>query len=202
MREVRSPSLRPSSCWGSCRDWLDWWTALWETKDYIRMITNWACWEGSDANEQLLQKLFAPIQTQKNSGPLLSRKLWVNRGRGHWPPKGVWGCAALKTPFLRLSCSSQGSHLKQKSFWATHFTRHPLGKINKNFSFYSLNFCPNFSSSPQIWKFQFKRPLFQRQRSVRKPHTLEIWAAHPYLKKVECPSPGQPHRKSFKVNFH
>ena len=25
--------------------------------------------------------------------------------------------------------------------------------------------------------------------SVRKPHTLEIRAAHPYLKKVECPPP-------------
>ena len=33
-------------------------------------------------------------------------------------------------------------------------------------------------------------PPFQRQISVRKPHTSEIRAAHPYLKKIECPPPG------------
>ena len=37
---------------------------------------------------------------------------------------GVW---ALKTPFSRLSCSSQGSHFKQKS----QFTRPPFEKIWK-----------------------------------------------------------------------
>ena len=41
----------------------------------------------------------------------------------------------------------------------------------------------------QILKFSVHKPLFQRQVSVHKPHTSEIWAAHPYLKKVECP-PG------------
>ena len=46
---------------------------------------------------------------------------------GHWPRKGVWGCAALKTPFSRLSCSSQGSHFKQKR----QFTRPPFEKIGK-----------------------------------------------------------------------
>ena len=53
---------------------------------------------------------------QKHQGP-----------RGHWPRKGVWGCAALKTPFSRLSCRSQGSHFKQKS----QFTRPPFEKIWK-----------------------------------------------------------------------
>ena len=48
-------------------------------------------------------------------------------GGGHWPRKGVWGCAALKTPFSRLSCRSQGSHFKQKS----QFTRPPFEKIWK-----------------------------------------------------------------------
>ena len=41
--------------------------------------------------------------------------LMLAAGRGHWPRKGVWGCAALKTPFSCLSCSSQGSHFKHKS---------------------------------------------------------------------------------------
>ena len=36
-----------------------------------------------------------------------------------------------------------------------------------------------------ILSFSFGAPApFQRQISVRKPHTLEIQAAHPYLKKV------------------
>ena len=66
-----------------------------------------------------------------------------------------------------------------------------------DFSLYSLNFCPNFSSqapkfgnfqltSSQIWKISVHKTSFKRQVSVRKPHTSEIWAAHPlipYLKK-------------------
>ena len=47
------------------------------------------------------------------------------------------------------------------------------------------------SQALQIGNFQFTSTLFQRQISVRKPHTSESRAAHPYLKKkVECPSRG------------
>ena len=74
----------------------------------------------------------------------------------------------------------------------------PLMRKFGNFSLYSLNFCQNFSSqapnleifssqTPKFGNFQFTSPLFQRQVSVRKPHTSEIRAAHPCLKKVECP---------------
>ena len=48
------------------------------------------------------------------------------------------------------------------------------------------------SQAPKFGNFQFRSPLFQRQISVRKPHTSEIQAAPAhtlYLKKVECP-PG------------
>ena len=109
------------------------------------------------------------------------------------------GCAALKTPFSRLSCSSQGSHFKQKS----QITRPPFEISSLN----SLNFRPNFSSQapkfgnfqfasphigkfsvhkPQIWKVLVHKPAFQRQKQFASP-TSEILAAHPYLKKVECP---------------
>ena len=122
---------------------------------------------------------------------------------GHWPRKGVWECAALKTPFSRLFCSSLESHFKQKS----HFTRPPFEKIWKLLAPTASNFAqilalklPNleiFSSQAPNWEvfssqapnfenFQFTSPLFQRQISIRKPHTSEIRAAHPYLKKVEC----------------
>ena len=116
---------------------------------------------------------------------------------GHWPRKEVWGCAALKNPFSRLSCSSQGSHFYQKC----QFARPLLRKLG-NFSLYSLIFCltdfssqaPKFGSSqaPKFVNFQFTSRLFWRQISVRKPHTSEIRAAHPYLTKVECPHPHPP----------
>ena len=113
---------------------------------------------------------------------------------GHWSRKGVWGCAALKTPFPRLSCSSQGSHFKQKS----EFTRPPLWENLEILASTSLIFAQILafqpqnlkilgSQAPKLGNFQFTSPPFQRQISVRKPHTLEIRVAHPYLKKAECP---------------
>ena len=51
------------------------------------------------------------------------------------------------------------------------------------------------SQAPKFGNFQFTSPPFQRQISVRNPHTSEIRAAHPYLKKklsVSPPPPGVP----------
>ena len=47
-------------------------------------------------------------------------------------------------------------------------------------------------TSPKFGNFQLTSPPppFQRQVLVRKPLTSEIRAAHPYLKKVECPRGG------------
>ena len=46
-------------------------------------------------------------------------------------------------------------------------------------------------TSPQIWKFSAHKPPFSEAlMSVRKPHTSEIRAAHPYLKKkLSAPPP-------------
>ena len=124
---------------------------------------------------------------------LIYMMLWIahcrwHRGGGHWPRKGVWGCAALKTPFSSLSCRSQGSYFKQKSL----FTRPHFEKSWK-FSPLQPQFLPKFKlTSPQSWKFSAHKPtnleifssqapkfgnfpltspLFQRQMSVRKaPH--------------------------------
>ena len=51
------------------------------------------------------------------------------------------------------------------------------------------------SQAPQFGNFPLTSPPFQRQMSVCKPHTLEIRAAHPYLKKswVPPPPPGVMH---------
>ena len=57
-------------------------------------------------------------------------------------------------PFLHLSCSSQGSHFKQKC----QFTI--LRKFG-NFSFYSLHFCPNLSSqAPKFGNFQLTSHIY------------------------------------------
>ena len=110
---------------------------------------------------------------------------------GHWPRKGVWGCAALKTPFSRRSPAARKGPISSKRV----SSQDPLLRKFGNFSLNSLNFHPNFSSqapkfgnfqltSPQIWKFSAHRPLFSGQMSVRKsgPHTPTCtW------KKVECP---------------
>ena len=105
-----------------------------------------------------------------------------------WRPPFYASPAVRKSPILSKRVSSQD----------------PLLRKFGNFSLYSLNFHPKFSSqapkfgnfqltspkfgnslftSPQIWEFQVTSPPFQRQVSVRKPHTSEIRAAHPYLKK-------------------
>ena len=114
-------------------------------------------------------------------------------GGGHWPRKGVWGCAVLKTPFSRLSCSSQGSHFKQKC---------PLLRKFGNFILYSLNFRPNFSSqapkfghfqltSPQILKFSVhKPPLFRGKYQFASPTLRKSWPHIPTWKKVECRPSG------------
>ena len=137
---------------------------------------------------------------------------------GHWPRKGVWGCAALKTPFSRLSCRSQGSHFKQKS----QFTRPPFEKFG-NFSLYSLNFHPNFSSqapkfgnfqltSPQIWKFSAHKPpnleIFRSQAPLFRgkcqfaSRTLQKSGPHtPTRKKSWVPPLGDLHRRGVAVTI-
>ena len=105
---------------------------------------------------------------------------------GHWSGKGVWECAALKTPFHASPVVRKGPISSEKVS-----SQDPLLREFGNFSLYSLNFCPNFSSqASKFGKFQFTNHFFQRQVSVRKPHTSEIRAAQPYLKKSSVLSPS------------
>ena len=111
----------------------------------------------------------------------------LERGYGDvrpWRPPFHASPAARKGPISSKRVSSQD----------------PLLRKFGNFSLNSLNFHPNFSSQApkfgnfqltnlQIWKFSAHKPPFQRQMSVRKPHTLQIRAAHPYLKKSWVPPP-------------
>ena len=91
-----------------------------------------------------------------------------------WRPPFHASPVVRKGPISSKRVSSQDPILRK--FW--------------NFSLYSLNFHPNFSSqAPKFGNFQFTSPPIQRQISVCKPHTSEIRAAHPYLKKSWVPPP-------------
>ena len=98
---------------------------------------------------------------------------------GHWPGKGVRGCAALKTPFLRLSGSSQGS---QTPFWenleilastASIFAQ-ILALKPQNLEIFSSQApkLENFQfTRPQIWKFSVHKPPFpEANSSSQAPH--------------------------------
>ena len=93
---------------------------------------------------------------------------------GHWPRKGVWGCAALKTPFSHLSCSSQGSYFKQKSPFTASICTQILALTPPNLEIFSSQ-APklgNFQfTSPQIWKFSAHKPPFsEANSSLQAPH--------------------------------
>ena len=123
-------------------------------------------------------------------------KMWTWTG-GHWPRRG-YGDAALKTPFSRLSCRSQGSHFKQKS----QFTRPPFDSENLEilactasiFTQIIAHKPPNLeifsSQAPQIWKFSAHKPPFSEAYvSSQATHFGNPAAAHPYLKKSWVPPP-------------
>ena len=98
------------------------------------------------------------VSDQKNISPV-----------GHSPEKRVWGCVALKTSFLRLSCSSQDPRLRLKSVHKTL-----IWKINVNFCLQNQQFSENmpiFSSTSFPKKFEklsVLKPLFW-WKSAHKP---------------------------------
>ena len=107
-----------------------------------------------------------------------------SRGGGHWPERGYVDVRPWRPPFHASPAVRKGPISSKRIS-----SQDPLLRKFGNFSLCSLNFRPNFSSqapkfgnfrltSPQIWKF-----------SVRNPHTSEIRAAHPYLKKSWVPPP-------------
>ena len=100
-------------------------------------------------------------------------ELDLGPGGGHWPRKGVWGCAALKTPFSPLSCSSsQGSHFKQiesvhkTPFWENLEILASAASTVTNFHSQAPKFGNFQLTKPQIWKF-----------SVHKPQNLEKFSS-------------------------
>ena len=102
--------------------------------------------------------------------------MWT--GGGHWPRKGVWGCAALKTPFSASPAARKGPISSKRVS-----SQDPLLRKFWNFSLYNLNFHPNFSSqapkfgnffssqAPKFWKFSTHKPPFSEATvSSQAPH--------------------------------
>ena len=117
-------------------------------------------------------------------------------GGGTDPERGYGDVRPWRPPFHASPAGRKGPISSKRVS-----LQDPLLRKFGNFSLNSLNFHPNFSSqapkfgnfqltSPQIWKFSAHKPPFSWQMSVRKPHILEIRAAHPCLKISWVPPPN------------
>ena len=98
-------------------------------------------------------------------------------GHSHW--KGVWGCAAVMTPFFQASRRS----LAHK-FTVNAQLMCPLFSISRKFSHFQPCFGQNSSSlDPNFSKFSFPGPPFFKGKPA--PYTLhfETRVAHTYKKK-------------------
>ena len=136
-----------------------------------------------------VQVLIASIGNLKRESSVAWRPschhVWRNAGpRGghsHW--KGVWGCAAVMTPFFQASCRSL----------AHQFTLNapllcPLFSIFRKFLHFQPCFGQNSSSlDPNFSKFSFPRPPFFQENPLPRPYILKPAWHTPTKKKVECP---------------
>ena len=157
-----------------------------------------------------------PGKNRRGKESLAISKKWPKIPGEAWPRKGIWGCMALKTPFFHASpAARKGPISSQESVHKTPFwenleilasTASIFVKIialkPPNLEIFSSQ-APTLelfsSQAPKFGNYQFTSPPFQRQISVRKPHTSEIRAAHPYLKKSWVPPRPKIHfeEKSF-----
>ena len=100
----------------------------------------------------------------------------------HWPRKGVWGCAAVMTPFFQ---ASQRSLAYQFTIIAP-LLYPPFSNFRKVFNFQPC-FGQNFSS--QDPNFRSLDPSFFKENPLPRPYFWKpVWHT-PTKKKVECP-PG------------
>ena len=115
---------------------------------------------------------------------------WCRGGHSHW--KGVWGCAAVMTPFLKASRRSLAYQ-----FTVNAPLLRPRSQFFRKFLHFQPCFGQNFSSLHPIFFKIFipKTPIFQGKSA---PYTLhfETRVAHIHQKKVECPPPGVAHGRS------
>ena len=108
----------------------------------------------------------------------------ISRG-GHWPRKGVWGCAAVMTPFFQATRRS----LAYQCTIIAPLLCPPFSNLRKIFHFQPC-FGQNFSS--QDANFRSPDPSFFKENPLPRPYFWKpVWHT-PTKKKVECPPPPPP----------
>ena len=106
-------------------------------------------------------------------------------GGGHWPRKGVWGCAAVMTPFFQASRRS----LAYQFIIIVPLLCPPFSNFRKIFNFQPC-FGQNFSSQDANFpNFRSLDPSFFKANPLPRPYFWKpVWHI-PTQKKVECPPP-------------
>ena len=108
----------------------------------------------------------------------------VPGGHSHW--RGVWGCAAVMTPFFQASRRSLAHQ-----FTVNAPLLYPLFSIFRKFLHFQPCFGQNSSSlDPKFSKFSFPRPSFFKENPLPRPYILKPAWHTPTKKKVECPPRG------------
>ena len=111
--------------------------------------------------------------------------LLLHPGGGHWPRKGVWGCAAVMTPFFRATRRS----LAYQFTIIAPLLCPPFSNFRKIFNFQPC-FGQNFSSQDANFpNFRSLDPSFFKENPLPRPYFWKpVWHT-PTKKKVECPPP-------------
>ena len=107
-------------------------------------------------------------------------------GGGHWPRKGVWGCAAVMTPLFQASRRS----LAYQFTIIAPLLCPPFSNFKKFFHFQPC-FGQNFSSQDANFpNFRSLDPSSFKENPLPRPYFWKpVWHI-PTQKKVECP-PGK-----------
>ena len=116
-------------------------------------------------------------------------------GGGHWPRKGVWGCAAVMTPFfqaIRRSLAYQFTIIAPLLCPPP-----PFSNFRKIFNFQPC-FGHNFNSQDANFpNFGSLDPSFFKENPLPRPYFWKpVWHI-PTQKKVECPPPPRVHWSLF-----
>ena len=110
---------------------------------------------------------------------------------GHWPRKGVWGCAAVMTPFFQ---ASQRSLAYQFTIIASLLWP-PFSNFRKFFHFQPC-FGQNFSSQDANFpNFRSLDPSFFKENPFPRPYFWKTVWHIPTKKKLSAPPPRKNHRE-------
>ena len=143
------------------------------------IISGWRNGGGGEGRGHCPREIFADQPGKKRQGKKGKKENWRREGLslflktlkqvggpgpggGHWPRKGVWGCAAVMTPFFQASRRS----LAYQFTIIAPFLCPPFSNFRKFFHF-QLCFGQKFQLSRRKFsKFSFPRPLILQGKST------------------------------------